>query len=948
MNETTSGKGGVAYEGTVYVFQSGLDLAGFDARECGFDEEGFSDCFRAHIAGDFACVLNGLPDGRYRLELWLLADLCDAPAVRRIEISIDGEVVEEGLSFLLDSPAARPVKKRYSFTVAGAPVRVRFRPRHGGMAFVRIVVRDEQDTIVLADSIADRMRARGRLGDKTQTLHAIGNAHLDPVWQWRWQEGCAEVVATLRSALDRMNEYEDFKFSCSSAQHVAWLEEFDPHLLAEIRTRVAQGRFEIVNGWWVQPDCNIPSGEALVRQSLYGQRFFERALGRKATTGYNVDSFGHAWTIPQILSKSGMTNYVFMRPQPGEKALPAEQFWWEGPDGSRVLACRLVMYNSQDVTPDRFAIFPVIDANYPCAQHRPYFFGVGNHGGGPTQRQIEGLIQLDADESVPRIAFSTTEAMFAGMRASGVDFPVVRDELQHHAPGCYTTHSGLKRANRKSESLLVVAERFDTIASILSGAAPATRRLEHAWRGVLFNQFHDTMGGTGLLEACEDALALYGKATDEAQCVLNAALRRIVARVKTDGEGIPFLVFNPSAHRRREVIEAGFIVEGTPALADDTGARIPSQMRRVDGVAYYTFEADAPAMGYRVYRFVDAGARNDGRLVIDEENLTMSNEHLWLRVERRTGAIAELKLTGCNVNFAQGGAGAMVSLEDATDAWGHGAVRWTNVLDTFAPVRIAFVDTGPVRATIRVECAAGSSGVRLDISLSAGAKDVGIDALVNCATPRRMLKLCFNTPFENPAPSAAVAYGFVERPATDAEDPCQSWVDLHDDHAGITVLNDCKYGYDVAGTALRLTLARTVPYVGSTDRFHDMGPQVVRLALVPHLGDWRGAGVPERARALDEPLIVIKDYAHDGDLPPAHSFVACESPNIELAALKCAEDGDDLVVRLVEGAGLPGTARVDLPLLARSFSRKLGPHEIATLRVSRHKPDPPVETDLLA
>jgi len=946
MNETTGGKGGVAYEGTVYVFQRGVDVSGFDARECGF-EEGY---FGAEIAGDFACVLDGLSSGRYGLEVWLFAEVCDRPGVRRIEISIDGEVVEEGLSFLLESPAARPVRKRYSFTSTGAPVRVRFRPKRGAMSFSRIVVRDEQGGIVLADSVADRIRARGgTLGDKRQTLHAIGNAHLDPVWQWRWQEGCAEVVATIRSALDRMKEYEEFKFSCSSAQYFAWLEEVDAGLLEEVRARVAEGRFEVVGGWWVQPDCNISSGEALVRHSLYGQRFFERVLGRRAVTGYNVDSFGHASTIPQILAKSGMTNYVFMRPQPGEKGLPAEQFWWEGPDGSRVLACRLVVYNSEDVTPDRFAIFPVIDANYPCAAHRPYFFGVGNHGGGPTRRQIEGVMELDRDGDVPRIAFSTTEALFAGMRESGVDFPVVRDELQHHAPGCYTTHSGLKRANRRCESLLTTAERFDTIASVLSrpAGAGATRRIEQAWRGVLFNQFHDTMGGTGLAKACEDAMDLYGKAADEAECVLNTALRRIAARVDTRGEGAPFIVFNPSGRRRREVIEAGFITGGTPAPADETGARIASQMRRVDGVAYVTFEADVPAMGYRVYRLVDAGALREGALVIDEANLTMSNEHVSVRVDRETGAIAELRLAGCEVNFAEGGANALVSLEDAADAWGHGTVQWTNVLDVLAPTEITFLARGPVRGTIRVECAGDGSAARFDISLSAGAKHVEIEALVNCGTPRRMLKLCFNGPFEGARHTAAVAYGCIERTGSEAEEPCQSWVDLFDERAGIAVLNDCKYGYDVTGGAVRLTLARTVPYVGSTDRFHDMGEQSVRLALVPHVGDWRGAGVAELARALDEPLIVLRDHAHDGDLPQAHSFAACESPNVDLAVLKCAEDGDDVVARLVETAGRAADAHVELPVLGRSFSRRLAPHEIATVRMPRNRRASPVDTDLL-
>jgi len=348
-----------------------------------------------------------------------------------------------------------------------------------------------------------------------------------------------------------------------------------------------------------------------------------------------------------------------------------------------------------------------------------------------------------------------------------------------------------------------------------------------------------------------------------------------------------------------------------------------------------------------VYRLADAEAAREGALVIDEEDLTMANEHVSVRVDRETGAIAELRLAGCEVNFAEGGANALVSLEDTDDAWGHSTVQWTKVLDVLAPTEITFLERGPVRATIRVACAGGGSTARFDISLSAGARHVEIESLVRCGTPRRMLKLCFNTPFENARHTASAAYGFIERTVSESEEPCQSWVDLFDERGGIAVVNDCKYGYDVTGGALRLTLARTAPYVGSADRFHDMGEQLVRLALAPHVGDWRDAGVAQLATALNEPLIVLQDHAHDGDLAQTQSFAACETANVDLAVLKCAEDGDDVVIRLVETAGRAGDAQVELGVLGHSFSRRLGAHEIATLRMRRDGSGGVVETDLL-
>ena len=929
------------YDGTCYSFRQEPTAYDLPADEATF--------YEVELAGNFDCTLAGLPAGDYVLELWLRKRVYDDQEPRLLEIAIDGTPVAPPIDFRSENGLRSAFRETYAFRASGAPVHIRLRNAATRMSLFRLVVRDRAGKMIFADSLADRMRAFGdTLGTKDQILHAIGNAHLDPVWQWRWQEGCAEAIATIRSALDRMDEYPDFKFTCSSAQFFAWLEQLAPDMMDEVRRRVAEGRWEVVGGWWIQPDCNLPSGEGFVRHSLYGQRFFRRVLGESAVTGYNVDSFGHAATLPQILAKSGMTNYVFMRPQPGQKHLPAETFWWEGPDGSRVLACRLPLYNSEDVAPNRLAIFPVVAADYPCKDHRPYFFGVGNHGGGPTVRQIEGLMALDRDDKVPRIQFSTTEAMFQGMRDSGATFPVVRDDLQHHAPGCYTTHSGLKRMARQTENLLLAAERFDTVASVLEGVPAATARIESAWRDGLFNHFHDIMGGASLLPACDDALAAYGRAISEAESVLNAALRRLAARVDTRGPGTPVLFFNPTARPRREVIEAGFIIAGGRVLRDENDRVVPVQTRLVDGARHYTFEADVPPLGYRLYHLVAREApRLRNPLRVNRRKLTIANGHLSLRVDRKTGAIAELMLGGCDINFAGSGTNVGLVLEDTADAWGHNTTQWTNVLGTFKPRSIQVQSVGPVRATIRVEASCDSARARWDISLAAGARHVDVELLLDCHRPRRMFKLLFDTPFPRGNLTASAPYGFIERPRQGAEDPCQTWIDFSDERAGVAVVNDSKFGYDVVDSAIRLTAARTVPYVGSPDRFHDIGEQRIRYRLIPHRGAWQDAGVSELATSLNEPLIVVHDYAHPGDLPASSSFAACECENALLSVLKFHEDGGDLIIRLVETKGRTARPTVALPFIARSLARQLHPHEIATFRIPRDPTSPIVETDLI-
>ncbi|HEX5800021.1 MAG TPA: hypothetical protein VFY02_07935, partial [Gaiellaceae bacterium] len=212
----------------------------------------------------------------------------------------------------------------------------------------------------------------------------IGNAHIDPVWLWQWPEGYQEVRATFASALDRLDEYPDFVFTCDSVVFFEWVEETDPELFARLRERIAEGRWQVIGGWWLEPDCNIPSGESLVRHALYGQRWLHDRFGITATTGANLDSFGHTATLPQLLRGSGLDSYVFLRPGPHERDLPT-LFRWESPDGSRVLAYRI----PHEYCSPRDDLGEHVEkalAQLPAeGDELMVFYGVGNHGGGPTK-----------------------------------------------------------------------------------------------------------------------------------------------------------------------------------------------------------------------------------------------------------------------------------------------------------------------------------------------------------------------------------------------------------------------------------------------------------------------------------------------------------------------------------------------------------------------------------
>ena len=472
--------------------------------------------------------------------------------------------------------------------------------------------------------------------EKEKTLYMIGNAHLDPVWLWQWQEGYQEVKATFRSALDRMKEYDDFFFTSSSAAYYEWVEENEPAMFEEIRERVKEGRWVIVGGWWIQPDCNAPGGESYVRQGLYGQRYFQEKLGVTAQTGYNVDSFGHNGMLPQILKKSGMDNYVFMRPGRHEKGLEGETFTWTSNDGSAVTAFRI---------PFEYCTWPreLKEHIERCAGEIKdprgsimCFYGVGNHGGGPTKQNIESIHELNRAEDMPRLILSTPDDYFQAVKQSGRTLPVVSGELFHHSSGCYSAHSEVKRLNRLAENRLIMAEKLSVAGKHWAGGKYPLEKYTESWKKVLFNQFHDIMAGTSIEPAYEDARESYGAALDTAARGLNAAVQSISWHIDIPMEEDmkPIVVFNPNAFSGKfEVEMESPCLKENQVLVDEEGTQIPLQtvqsLASSNGRTRLVFIAELPALGYRTYRLV---IREAARTFPDVECSGNTAENRWFKI----------------------------------------------------------------------------------------------------------------------------------------------------------------------------------------------------------------------------------------------------------------------------------------------------------------------------
>ncbi len=806
-------------------------------------------------------------------------------------------------------------------------------------------------------------------GTGERLLYMIGNAHIDPVWLWQWQEGLHEVRATFRSALDRMEEYDDFIFTCDSVAYLEWAERVDPELFERIARRVGEGRFVVVGGWWVEPDCNLPHGESFVRQALYSQRFLRDRFGRVATIGCNVDPFGHAATFPQLLSKAGINAYMFLRPGPKEKTLPGELFWWASPEGSRVLAYRIPYgYESPGDALDTF-VERALERAPAHEEQLMVFYGVGNHGGGPTRENLDSIGRLSSADNGLRPRLSGPGRYFDAM-VGRTDLPTYVGDLQHHAVGCYSAHSGVKRWNRRAEHLLLAAERWCTIAARLGGPAYPGADLAQAWKLVLFNQFHDILAGTAIAPAYEDARDQFGYASAVAADALNLAVQSVSRRIGIAAEAgtIPYVIVNPLPWPVRSEVE--FELEGTSiadvdAVDEESGTLVPVQ--RVRSLATLggrhrrvVLAADLPALGYRVYRLrpqdvaasavaasagAAAGAAVAGAAVAEASEVVLENTHLRVEVDPATGWLASLfdKAGGAELVPA-GTVGHAVVLEDRSDTWSHDLVAYDEEIGRFACTSVRRIEAGPVRSVIEVESAFGSSRLVERLVLGARSRHLEVRAVLDWREHQRVLKLRFPSALAQATAIFSVPYGRLQRPHEGSEEVGQAWVDISGvlaggKPAGWALLNDGKYGYDVRGSEIGMTAVRSPVYAwhnphklepGVRYEYLDQGCQEFTYALVPHGGDPAAAGVVRLAEELNERPLALPEHFHPGPLPPAQGFVDDGSGAVVLSVLKQAEDGNGFVVRAYETTGRPSSARLEFPLFGRTIESSFAPGEIKT------------------
>lgn len=792
---------------------------------------------------------------------------------------------------------------------------------------------------------------------KEKKLYMIGNAHIDPVWMWHWQEGFQEIKATFRSVLDRMKEYDEFIFTGSSASYYEWVEENDPEMFEEIRERVKEGRWIIVGGWWIQPDCNAPSGESFVRQGLYGQRYFEEKLGVKALCGYNVDSFGHNGMLPQILKKSGMNAYVFMRPGRHEKGLPGETFLWRSPDGSEVMASRL---------PFEYCTWPdkIEEHVRRCAgeikcpgESIMCFYGVGNHGGGPTRKNIESIREMQKREEMPDLVFASPNDFFADMEKEKEQLPVVTEGLFHHSSGCYSAHSEIKKRNRIAENRLEMAEKYAVVSDVLTGKQYPKKRLTEAWKDVLFNQFHDILAGTCLEAAYEDAGEQYGAALSCAAKVLNSSIQTISWKIDIPfEEGTkPLVVFNPNAFETafEVAVESWKPQEGT-VLLDEQGEQIPFQYVQSEaasnGRCRIIFVAKLPSLGWRTFRF---SVRDNVRRFADVKADGNSAENTWfsIRFDEETGYITSLKKKNDGTEYFSGPAAIPAVIEDRSDTWSHGVRIFDKQIGAFTG-KVKLVEQGPVKSVLRVTSIYGASRIVQDYSVYQDLDFVAVKTTVDWRERFKMLKFLFPMNMNYLRASWEIPYGAVQREPDGEEYPMQSFLDLEGTNPGtetkmngLSILNNGKTAGSVSGKTAAFTVLRSPvyanhePYVPDENlEYHylDQGIQNFTWVLYPHDGSWEEAETVRLSRTLNQNPIALFESFHNGPFPQRGSFFENREKNISCTVLKEAEDGSgDLVLRFYETSGKKTEDHFAIPSLKVEKKLDFSPFEIKTVRIKR-------------
>jgi alpha-mannosidase len=745
------------------------------------------------------------------------------------------------------------------------------------------------------------------------TGHLVGHAHIDTNWLWEYPETVAEFGKTFGSAVKFMEEFPDFTFTQSSSCFYQETEASHPALFEKIKKHVAEGRWEIVGGRICEGDTNIMSAESHARQFLYGQRFFRERFGKQAVVGFEPDTFGHTWQMPQILKLGGCKYYYFCRAGNG-RSKGSPLFWWSAPDGSRVLTFEEPVisgwYNYESVNKNMFNELAEMTKR-TGSKDELWVYGVGNHGGGPTRESINTANEWKKQDNLPTVKFSTTQNFFEVQKTDVLDkLPVVNDELNSVFEGCYTTHGDIKRLNNDSQAVMVSAETAAAVAGRFGFNYPGLQ-IRQDWEDICWNHHHDTIDGSAVNAPYKKSRKMLEKVITSGRGIGQDAVSFLAA--KSAARKGDLLVFNPLGFDRDAVVElqlpegfnTNFIRNGNELCA----IQVTDEKERRAIVALHRL----PSVGYQTYTAVSSKSRSaPPSPSVSDDGSVLENGNLKVVLDPATGTIRSLFDKRLKREFVATGKSANrmeihYERPSGMPAWDVGAID--RVEPQVSPVTLKIVERGPVRCTVEFSRKMLSSTVTQRISLTAGGESVVCSLAIDWKETGTMhpqwpfLKLAFDLALENGKATYETPFGTIARPKNGHENPALKWFDLSGAGDGVSIINDCKHGCSVKDGTMRLSLVRTPT---SPDNTTDNYLQTVRYEIYPHKGGWEEAGTINRAFAFVHPLFAVwLDKNGKRELPLRCSFVKPADGRAVVTAVKRAEDDNDLVVRLYNLGGAP-------------------------------------------
>ncbi len=815
-----------------------------------------------------------------------------------------------------------------------------------------------------------------------KTVYLLSNAHLDPVWQWEWEEGAAAALSTFRCAADFCDEFDGYIFNHNEALLYQWVEEYEPALFERIKKLVAAGKWHIMGGWFLQPDCNMPSGEAFVRQILAGRRYFDEKFGKHPTTAINFDPFGHSRGLVQIMKKSGFDSYLFCRPSETFLHLPEGPFVWVGCDGSTVLGQRLPDYGSA-LGKAEAKIRSYIEKRRPDSDYDACLWGVGDHGGGASRADLSAIAALKKEYEAKDVLLlhATPEEFFARAAAEQAALEEKGESLYRHegdlnlwAPGCYTSQIRVKQGYRRLENELFAAEKICAAAEAAGMPWPADEFNEVLY-DLLTVQFHDSLPGSSIQPVEEMILRKLDHALEILSRVRTRAFFLLSRGQKAADEGqIPILAYNPhpwpveaDLHCEMMLWDQNWADEFSMPQVWQDGRPLPTQCEKEDSNLNLdwrkraVFHATLAPM--QMNRFDCTYTRIPAKPIPDQKDgpcYHFETDHLTVDIDRATGTLARYAVDG--MEYLVPGGCALDVIADNEDPWGMTVNSFEDVIGTFrvmtpeeyqafcgveaplAPVRV--VEEGAVRTVIECALCWGGSRAILRYLLPANGTDISVQARVQWAETHKMLKLRIPGALTSPKLVGQVAFGAEELPMTGRENVAQRWALLTDGSHALGVINDGTYGLSGKEDTLWLTMLRSPAYTGHPindrkiipqDRYTahiEQGERLFRFVLTAGAADAVTGSISRKADVTGEVPTVISFFPAGNDgCTPQPALLTLSDDVIQLPALKKATDGCGYILRLFNPTADTRSTTVTSRLLNAPLDVTLGRYEAASWRI---------------